>query len=84
VLGAPHLKPAYGDALERALRATVPGMADYCDLDSSNACASCRYWENKQRSQRLGFCSLFTRRMNGRRGPPLPGSQCACRQWAGR
>jgi hypothetical protein len=57
MLGTQYLKPAYGDALERALRATVPGMADYADLDSTNACASCQHWEHKPRSRRLVFAA---------------------------
>jgi hypothetical protein len=54
MLGTPYLKSAYGDALERALRATVPGMADYADLDSTSACGSCCYWQRKPKSERLG------------------------------
>jgi hypothetical protein len=59
-------------------------MADYADLDSTSACGSCCYWQRKPKSERLGFCSLFTQRMRGRRGPALQASQRACRQWAGR
>jgi hypothetical protein len=79
-LGTLHLKPAYEDALERALRAT--SMADYCGPDSASVCTTYRYWQHKHRSRKLGFCGLYTHRMNGRRSPTLESSQRACRAWA--
>jgi hypothetical protein len=78
LLGSPNLTRGYG-ALDDALRRTVPGMADVCDLASLHVCRECVWWRPGKASR--GSCDLFTHRMNGKSGPPLAGSQKACKVW---
>jgi hypothetical protein len=81
MLGSRNQLTSSGDArLDKMQRATSPGMVDWCDLDGSNHCASCRHFQHRH-------CMLFVREMRARLknprffGPKLPPGQRACRRY---
>ena len=77
-LATPWMTRAHPAELERAIELTVPGMADFADIETLNKCGSCFYWN--KRNEKFGSCNLYAQRMRGKRVTLTP-SQRACRQW---
>jgi hypothetical protein len=79
MIGGDFLTRAAQPKIEDARRLTVPGMADWADVNSANTCGTCQYWAKGKAGK--GCCLLFQRRMGGRQGAVLKSGQRACKSW---
>ena len=79
MIGGDFLTRAAQPKIEDARRLTVPGMADWADVNSANTCGACQHWTKGKAGE--GRCRLFQRRMGGRQGALLKSGQRACKSW---
>jgi hypothetical protein len=80
MIGQRDLTRPWGAETARSHQMTVPGMAAFADVGSLHTCSQCVWWRAGKAGK--GTCDLHQRRMGGKVGAAVAGSQKACRAWS--
>jgi hypothetical protein len=68
--------------LEKRIRATVPGMANWSEPEPEKKCGKCAFWKDELKQKTARRCQKYSELMRGLRGPRVPSETTACKYFS--